>query len=114
MINPIKGAKKIKAITINTPEGKFPSVPGLYQFTTLKPECAMAAPAKPPIKVCEDEEGIPFHQVIKFQTIAANTPDNITVKLMFSVLAVFATVSATPNPNTQKARKLKNAAHSTA
>ena len=37
----------------------------------------MAAPAKPPIRVCEEEDGIPFHQVTRFQVIAAITPANI-------------------------------------
>lgn len=26
----------------------------------------MAAPANPPIRVCEEEDGIPFHQVTRF------------------------------------------------
>jgi len=39
--------------------------------------CAIAAPAKPPIKVCEEEEGIPYHQVSKFQKIAAIKPEKI-------------------------------------
>ena len=97
-------------MTIITPEGKCPSSLGLYQLTTLKPECAIAAPANPPINVCEDEDGMPFHQVIKFQIIAAIIPDKITTKSIFSVLAVLATVSATPKPKTQKAKKLKKAA----
>ena len=43
---------------------------------------AMAAPAKPPIKVWDELEGIPCHHVIKFQIIAAITPDSITTKLI--------------------------------
>ena len=34
----------------------------------------MAAPANPPIRVCEEEDGIPFHQVTRFQVIAAIIP----------------------------------------
>jgi len=45
----------------------------------------MAAPANPPINVCEDDDGIPFHQVIKFQIIAAIIPARITVRLILLV-----------------------------
>src|SRR3970040_765707 len=76
--------------------------------------CAKAAPAKPPIKVCDELEGIPCHQVIKFQIIAAITPAKITTRLISLVSAVFATVLATPSPKTQYAKKLKNAAQITA
>ena len=39
-----------------------------------KPLAMMAAPANPPISVCDDEEGIPFHHVKRFQMMAAMTP----------------------------------------
>ena len=32
--------------------------------------CASAAPAKPPISACDDDDGRPHHQVSRFQTIA--------------------------------------------
>ena len=35
---------------------------------------AKAAPTNPPINVCDELEGIPNHQVIRFQTIAASKP----------------------------------------
>src|SRR6478672_1566441 len=44
-----------------------------------QPPYATAAPAKPPIKVCEEEEGIPNHQVSKFQMIAAINPEKMTI-----------------------------------
>ena len=47
--------------------------------------CAIAAPAKPPIKVCEEEEGIPYHQVSKFQKMAAIKPEKITGKVIKSL-----------------------------
>ncbi len=47
--------------------------------------CAIAAPAKPPIKVCEEEEGIPYHQVNRFQKMAAIKPEKITGKVMNSL-----------------------------
>ena len=65
----------------------------------LNPAAAMAAPANPPINVCEEEEGIPYHQVSKFQLIAASNPDKmITIPwlpLTISGFTVFATVFAT-------------------
>jgi hypothetical protein len=75
----------------------------------------MAAPAKPPIRVCEDEEGIPYHHVIRFQVMAAIKPDRITGKVMNSDFTVFAIVLATAwSLKIKKAAKLKNAAHATA
>ena len=41
-----------------------------------------AAPKKPPISVCDDDEGIPNNQVNKFQTIAAINPEKITSKVI--------------------------------
>jgi hypothetical protein len=37
--------------------------------------CAIAAPANPPISVWEEEEGIPYHHVSRFQKIAASSPE---------------------------------------
>ncbi|MNK85196.1 hypothetical protein D3C87_1050710 [compost metagenome] len=97
----MSGASTINPTITKTPDGISPTLPALYQFTTSIPAWAIAAPAKPPIKVCEELEGIPNHQVNKFQIMAAITPASITVKLISMVLAVLATVSATPKPNTQ-------------
>ena len=47
--------------------------------------CAIAAPAKPPIRVCEEEEGIPYHQVSRFQNMAASNPEKITGKVIKSL-----------------------------
>ena len=79
----------------------------------------MAAPAKPPIRVCDDDEGIPFHQVNRLQTMAAITPARITGNVMYGSTTVFDTVLAIPKPPMtylaiKKAKKLKNAAHITA
>jgi hypothetical protein len=79
----------------------------------------MAAPAKPPIRVCEEEDGIPFHQVTRFQVIAAITPANIMGRVIYCSTTVLDTVLAIPNPPIiylamKKATKLKKAAHITA
>ena len=113
------GAITIKAITTNTPEGipplyqATPSFPALYQPTQSHPPCAIAAPPNPPIKVCEELEGIPSHQVSKFQIIAAINPARTTYKVI-SPVTVFDTVSATCNLNNQNASTLKKAAQNTA
>ena len=71
MIIPTKGAMKIKeAVLIITEE-----------FTALKPAQATAAPAKPPIRVWDEEEGIPYHQVRRFHMMAAIRPDKITTNI---------------------------------
>jgi hypothetical protein len=75
--------------------------------------------AKPPISVCEEVEGIPFHHVNRFQTIAAITPERIIGKEIYCSTTVLDTVLAIPNPPIihlaiKNATKLKNAAHITA
>ena len=73
MIIPINGASTIKdAILIIT-----------APCMEANPLCIMAAPAKPPIRVCEEEEGIPDHQVAKFQIMAATMPEKITGNVMY-------------------------------
>ena len=81
---PMMGAKKINkmvlimvsASTIFAQEKWIPLIESAW---------AMAAPANPPIKVWEEEEGIPYHQVSKFQKIAASKPENITGNVMKSL-----------------------------
>ena len=69
-------------------------------FTASIPAAAMPAPAKPPINVCEEEEGMPNHQVSRFQAIAAINPAKITFIIVppftASAFTVLATVLATP------------------
>ena len=89
----------IKAISIPT---NGASIMKLTVFITgsglmeLNPAWAIAAPAKPPINVCEELDGIPNHQVSKFQPIAATRPDIITGNVIKSYLTVLAIVLATP------------------
>ena len=101
---PIKGARKINRITFKiSPDA-----------TTSQPAWATAAPAKPPIKVCEEEEGIPSRQVSKFQNVAAINPARITQRSIALLSTVFATVFPTLISKTQNAKTLKKAAHITA
>jgi hypothetical protein len=85
----------------------------------LKPLAIIAAPAKPPISVWDDDEGIPSHQVARFQIMAAITPDSMTGSVMYCSNTVFETVFAIPNSPIiylaiKNATKLKNAAQITA
>lgn len=70
-IIPMIGERKIKS----TVTERF-----CISITSNRPVFANAAPIKPPIKVCDELEGMPNHQVSKFQKIAAAKPANITVK----------------------------------
>jgi hypothetical protein len=77
--------------------------------------CVSAAPAKPPIRVCELLLGIPYHQVNRFQMIAATSPLKITGKVMNWACTVLLMVFATAwSLKMKKATKLNIAAHATA
>ena len=105
IIIPTKGANTIKLTVLITGAG----------FTDKKPACAIAAPAKPPISVCEELEGIPYHHVSRFHVMAATRPEMITGRVMNYSFTVLAMVFATPwSLNMKKAAKLKTAAQSTA
>src|SRR4051812_29501616 len=80
----------------------------------IAPALAIPAPANPPISVCEELEGIPFHQVSRFQMMEAISPEKTTGSVMNSGFTVLATVSATFNSKIQYAMKLNMAAQSTA
>ena len=42
------------------------------------PPLATAAPTRPPISACDDDDGRPHHQVITFQTIAPISAPKMT------------------------------------
>src|ERR1700686_937337 len=85
------------------------------QTAAESPALAMPPPTNPPIKACELEDGIPSPQVIRFQTMAPTSAANITCASMTPGSTMpMPMVRATLSPNTVKATKLKNAAHSTA
>ena len=82
---------------------------------TPKPDFAIAAPAYPPIKACEELLGRPKYQVIIFQAIAPSTPARITVGVTaLTSIIPLPTVLATAVPKIKKAMKLKKAAQITA
>jgi hypothetical protein len=106
MIMPTSGANKIKEAVFIT---------GAELIALKVPAWAIAAPAKPPINVWDEEEGIPDHQVSKFQIIAAINPEKTTSRVIHSCFTVFAMVSATPwSLKIKYATILNKAAHNTA
>src|SRR5688572_1306648 len=85
----------------------------------MPPACAMAAPIKPPNRVCDELEGMPNHQVSRFQAMAATRPAKITWRLTkFSSTERAMVLPILNSPiiyfETKNAAKLKKAAHSTA
>src|SRR5205085_4689904 len=50
-----------------------------WPLTAEKPCAAMTEPTSPPISACEELEGRPKYQVIRFQVIAPTRPANTTV-----------------------------------
>src|SRR5882762_4504287 len=90
----------------------FPSPAG---SSTEKPECTTAAPARPPMRACDDETGSPSHQVIRFQVMAPHRPPSTTQRSMADGSTTpFPSVVATFTPNPKAATKLKKAAQATA
>src|SRR3989442_12521497 len=74
-----------------------------------------AAPARPPMRACEDETGSPSHQVIRFQAMAPVSPPSTTQRSMADGSTTpFPRVVATFTPKPNAATKLKNAAQATA
>src|SRR4029077_12491552 len=73
-----------------------------------------AAPAKPPINACDDDEGSPHHQVKRFHTIAPTSVARITFWVTASAETPLAMAADTCIGKTKKATKLKNAAQATA
>src|ERR1041385_3209365 len=85
-------------------------------FTTEneKPPPARPAPTRPPTRACEEDEGIPKYQVIRFQAMAPMSAPSTTSFVATAGWRVSAIMEATPTPTTKTAKKLKKAAQSTA
>src|SRR5712692_7288659 len=84
------------------------AIPGTIART---PTRATAAPAYPPMSACEEEEGIPTYQVMRFHVIAPIKPPRMTLELTTSMsINPFPIVLATAVPNVNAATKLKKAA----
>jgi hypothetical protein len=102
---PKSGAMTIKRTILITPA----------ITTEPHPELATAAPTSPPTNVWEELDGRPYHQVNRFQTIAAIRAEAISVRLTISgFITPLPIVVATLRGKMTKAMKLKKAAIETA
>src|SRR5690242_15060022 len=96
MIRPTTGDRNIGMMTLSTTP---------FHRTSVPP--ASAAPTRPPNRACEDEEGSPKYQVIRFQTIApirAAKRMPIPVEPLGVAIRPSLTVLATPEPRKAPAR----------
>ena len=72
----------------------LPSSPS--PITACVPSAASAAPTTPPISACDELDGRPYHQVIRFHAIAPIRPANTIVGVIRSASTMpLATVAAT-------------------
>src|SRR2546425_2041129 len=64
--------------------------------TPFSPDCARAAPTRPPMSACDELDGRPNHQVSKFHTIAPKrAASTVFVLMRFEATMSFPTVFAT-------------------
>src|ERR1700729_2218914 len=99
--NPTSGDSTIASNVFDSP----------LQTAADSPALAMPPPTNPPISACEEDDGMPNPQVIRFQTMAPTRAAKITcVSMMLGSTMPVPMVRATLSPNTVKATKLKNAA----
>src|SRR6478735_5395347 len=93
---PIASAATISATIGATTAGirTLPTSPSAR--ITSNPAAATAEPTTPPISACEELDGSPNHQVIRFQAIAPISPAKTIVGVITSASTTsFATVAAT-------------------
>src|SRR4029450_6054176 len=82
---------------------------------TAEPPLQKPAPIRPPTSACDELDGSPYHQVIRFQAIAPPSAPNSTASSMtLGSMMPLPIVCATCNGKTTNAMKLKNAAQTTA
>ncbi len=74
-VNPTSGEATIGMMTFSTMPDHMTLPP------TPKSTAASVDPTRPPKSACDEEDGIPKYQVIKFQAIAPRTPASTTPRL---------------------------------
>jgi hypothetical protein len=95
---------------------------GMTTFSRMPAHCtvfaeAMAAPTRPPMSACEDDDGSPNHQVMRFQTIAPISAASTTSSPLSpwgATMMPEPTVSATPVPRNAPTRFIDAAMSSAA
>jgi hypothetical protein len=81
------------------------SIIGITTLSRITDQCteadaATAAPTRPPISACDDDEGSPRRHVMRFHTIAPISPDSTTVipcELWSGAMMPLPIVLATPS-----------------
>ena len=87
----------------------------LAQPSTPVPPLLMPAPMRPPMSACDELDGMPYHQVMRFQAIAPTSAAMITVlSTIAGSMIPLPMVLATCSGKITKAMKLKKAAQATA
>src|SRR3954468_7851959 len=69
MTKPSAGEMKMNATVFRMPAGMSAQIPAL----------ATPAPTRPPISACDDDEGMPYHQVMMFQEMAPTSAPSTTL-----------------------------------
>jgi hypothetical protein len=101
----MNGETKMKATVFSTPA----------PISGPEPAFASVAPTMPPIRACELDDGMPYHQVITFHAMAPISAPNTTCwSTMPGSTMPLPTVAATFSWNTAIAMTLKKAAKATA
>src|SRR3954470_17525475 len=85
------------------------------QVIAASPPLARPEPAIAPMRACEELEGMPNHQVIRFQAMAPSSAAKIRLaSSSLTSMKPLPTAFATAVPVVNAAMKLKTAAHKTA
>src|SRR5512135_210130 len=86
-----------------------------FAMIASQPALASAAPTRPPTRACDEDEGMPNHQVMMFQEMAPHSAPKTTALSMADDATIpEPTVFATCSPKNRNATKLKKAAQATA
>jgi hypothetical protein len=100
-MNPINGEVNKAIKTFSNP----------FKCITDIPDPIATAPTRAPIRACEELEGIPKYQVIRFQMLAPIRAARVTaMEIEFGEAISLPIVSATATPNTKGPMKFEIAA----
>src|SRR3989441_8162596 len=104
-MSPMRGDRTMNSRILPRPWGR----------RTERREWVTAAPARPPMRACDDDTGSPSHQVSRFHAMAPTRPPRMTQRSMATGSTTpLPTVVATFTPKPNAATKLKKAAQATA
>src|SRR2546425_4963795 len=97
-MSPMRGDRTMNSRILPRPWGR----------RTERREWVTAAPARPPMRACDDDTGSPSHQVSRFHAMAPTRPPRMTQRSMATGSTTpLPTVVATFTPKPNAATKLK-------